>query len=392
MRIRGKTIEAVEPDDIKALLENRVSESQTLEYKSCLPGTAPEDRRDFVADISALANTAGGVIIYGVATERDERGQDTGLPREIVGVVIDNLDQEVLRLTQLVHDGLSPSMAARIRLKTITIDTKTVLLCGVSRSIAGPHMVMLQGIRRFWRRSTAGNYQPDVTELRRMFLESQSWTDEAQEFRRKRLDLIQSLQAHPMIDVTNFVLLEILPLGRLNEMIDLRAHAEAMRMIKPPGASGWDHRFNADGFTTYARNAERAIRSYVQWFRFGGMEVYWSGVVRPGTSGKGKLFAAGAVGEVLTNYVKMGTESLQGILGRDLPYVILFSLHGVRGASIPEPYGFFDEHQIERDDMVLPPVTLEEQPQNLDEVLLPILDVLWQSAGFGGAPRRRQAQ
>src|ERR1700676_5539338 len=71
-------------DDILRLVENKSSERKTLEYKQVLKIGQQEERAEFLADISSFANASGGDIIFGVSEERDERGEPTGAPKEVM--------------------------------------------------------------------------------------------------------------------------------------------------------------------------------------------------------------------------------------------------------------------------------------------------------------------
>jgi predicted HTH transcriptional regulator len=84
-----------------------ISEGKTIEYKQEIPSTRDEDKREFLADISSFANTEGADIIYGVT-------EDQGVITDIVGLAGD-LDAEVLRLENLIRDGIAPRMAVASR-------------------------------------------------------------------------------------------------------------------------------------------------------------------------------------------------------------------------------------------------------------------------------------
>ena len=58
-----KNIPEITLDDLKSLIENKVSESRTLDYKVALNFDKPREKAEFVADVIAFANTQGGDII-----------------------------------------------------------------------------------------------------------------------------------------------------------------------------------------------------------------------------------------------------------------------------------------------------------------------------------------
>jgi predicted HTH transcriptional regulator len=56
--------------DIQRLITNAVPESRTLEYKQTLKIGSDGDKKEFLADVSAFANTDGGDIIYGLSADK----------------------------------------------------------------------------------------------------------------------------------------------------------------------------------------------------------------------------------------------------------------------------------------------------------------------------------
>ena len=69
--------------DIEGLVESEVAESLTLDYKLKLPSGQSEEKREFLYDVAAMANSAGGNLIYGIAERRTEDDKPTGLPTEL---------------------------------------------------------------------------------------------------------------------------------------------------------------------------------------------------------------------------------------------------------------------------------------------------------------------
>ena len=72
--------------DIEALAANNVPEGRTLEYKSELPGPKDDDKREFLYDVTSLANTDGGDLIFGVDTKGGVATAVPGAP------LVDTLD------------------------------------------------------------------------------------------------------------------------------------------------------------------------------------------------------------------------------------------------------------------------------------------------------------
>src|SRR5687767_11339011 len=77
--------------DVLKLIERGERESEILEYKTASVLFKPSDRDEVAKDISALANSLGGTIIYGVATD----SSDKTLPVRIEPILPQNIDQIV---------------------------------------------------------------------------------------------------------------------------------------------------------------------------------------------------------------------------------------------------------------------------------------------------------
>ncbi|MER9353737.1 ATP-binding protein [Mesorhizobium sp. M0514] len=87
-----RPLDQITLDEIEALVTFRRSESRTLDFKEALPAGDHKGVRDFLADVTAFANTDGGDIIIGV---RDDKN---GVAAEVVGIGRIGLDQELRRI------------------------------------------------------------------------------------------------------------------------------------------------------------------------------------------------------------------------------------------------------------------------------------------------------
>src|SRR3954471_2080728 len=62
---------------IEALVAAGLREGRTLDFKRDPVGGRDEDKREFLADVSAFANTAGGDLLFGV---EESGGEATAAP------------------------------------------------------------------------------------------------------------------------------------------------------------------------------------------------------------------------------------------------------------------------------------------------------------------------
>ena len=65
-RLLGRGPSPITDDLLDAAVELGLSESDDLDWKSELPPTKGLAETDFPKDIAAMANSGGGVIVYGV--------------------------------------------------------------------------------------------------------------------------------------------------------------------------------------------------------------------------------------------------------------------------------------------------------------------------------------
>jgi len=148
-----KAFAQVSKPDISALVDNEVKESRTLEYKERLPGNTDDDKKEFLADVSSLANASGGHLLFGVKEKRDEDGRATGRPEVAHGLAKINTDLEIGRLENILRDGLDPRVPG-VRFREIAGFPKgPVIIAHVPKSWSAPHMVTYKGASRFhWMR------------------------------------------------------------------------------------------------------------------------------------------------------------------------------------------------------------------------------------------------
>ena len=377
-------------EHILALIEHRIPESQELEYKRELPGAKDSDKREFLADVSSFANTTGGVILYGVATGKDENGEDSGLPDQIMGVPDTISGNDLLRFSQVLHSGFSPRLSGEAWAFVSLPDGRRVVALGIPRSMFGPHMVWSEKSGRVIARKGAHKDQVDAVELRQMFLESNTWLDDAESFRAPRVELAaaQSASYRYLAPAdTGRLLLHVLPLGRLNRRIDLRPHEAKLRNcgsdLLSPG--GFATRYNFDGYLLTQRSASRKWSATVQWFRSGAVE--WADSTYHGEGhGQVTVFSADRLTPFFPRALKGVITFMSEALEAEPPIAIGLSVVGLLGARLANPDSLDEPRSFDTDRIVIP-MEIVEDSAHVDEAAKNILEVLWQSANVPYIPK-----
>lgn len=250
MSIRNKPLELINESDLQSLVDNQSIENKTTDYKELLPNNSDSDKREFLADVSSFANATGGDLIFGIK-------EVDGVPSELSGLELSNVDAEKLRLENIIRDGIEPRIPV-VSIQPVTLPTRNIkvaIIIRISKSWAMPHMVTFRGHSRFYSRNSAGKYPLDVSELRALFALSETTAERIRNFRFERLSKIISGETPVALDNVPKIVLHIIPFGAFDPAVkfDVSSLVRDTTLLQPIYASGWNHRHNFDGFLTYGQ-------------------------------------------------------------------------------------------------------------------------------------------
>lgn len=147
-------------DDIQALIDNEVEENIHLDYKDGRALSKDDKKRtEITKDVSAFANSDGGIIIYGVS-ENNNKPQDFS---PIDGNVYTKewLEQVIMRIQRNIKD---------IKIYPIRIandNSKTIYVVKIPRSNDSPHMA---DNHHYYKRFNFSSVQMEEYEVRDSFL------------------------------------------------------------------------------------------------------------------------------------------------------------------------------------------------------------------------------
>jgi hypothetical protein len=372
-----KPLHLISSQEIQALVDARVSERQQLDYKEYLP-RRDDPRNEFLADVTSFANAAGGHILYGVVDERDEDGQATGFPAQIVGVEITNVDNEKQRLRNRLADSVSPRLAGVEIQEVGAFDRGPVLIVRVPRSTNRPHMIAT-GASRFYSRDGSGKRPLDVSQIREAFVQSQELRTTIRRFRDDRLaGLLAGETPIPLVG-TAALCLHVIPLQSFegNQAVDLgHLQGGGSLLLRPMRTSGFNGFVNFDGFVRHVSG------QYIQVFHSGVLEAVDSELFDTSRS----QIRATAMEAMLNQAVSDYLNALEDLISV-YPTLIGVSIVGVKGFRLSTEADLYVERRpIDRDVLVLPEVLVDGVMANPGSTMRPVYDAFWRALGVVGSP------
>lgn len=388
MYLLGKRADKLNADDIKRLVDNKVQENKSLDYKRELKLSQDKDKKEFLFDITSMSNTDGGCFIFGIEESKDEKGQNTGTPETIVGMTIDNYDKLSQQIEDIIKGNTEPSIS-NIALNPLIVDEKNVLVIGISKSLGLPVMVTFNDTNKFYRRRNSGKYSVDVFELNQMFMQNQVLKENAEKFRNQRIEKVRALKVFPTLQTTTSFFIHIIPFSFQNEQTLDLTNAEQMGLstiMKPMNLRGWDTMFNVDGFATWSGMGHPQITSYDQLFRNGIYEIYTSTLFdeRQLPDGRSILCMYGLpfIPEVLQKI-----NDAFAVLKKfkiEPPFIISISMFGMRGGVIYSTSSWGQPFMV--DEIYFPATVIPTYEADLYRQLKPTFDIIWQSVAENQSP------
>ena len=371
-----KPIEEIEFSDLEKLLENSVAESRTIEYKRELPGEKDSDKKEFLADVSAFANTLGGDLLYGIS-------EKSGVPVAIDGVKIADVDEEKLKYENMIASGIEPKI--RVDLHTITVaEEKVVLLIRVAKSWLSPHRVIYKGHDKFFARNSSGKYSLDTQQLRDAFNLSQTVVERMKEFRADRIfeisaGRIPSVWHPPGVFDAGKAVLHFIPFVSFTPgfSVDL----QSMR-----GGSVVSLSNAANNFEGIVGPGSAQPYSYVQAFR--------NGIVESACSfpGLGELAIPGSL--LPKSLRRLFVNSLEVAKFHNIapPAFVCLTLVDIKGYTLAEALRLSDHVVIDRDVLPIPETVIESYDIKPKKVLHPLCKIVWNACGFNGLSEDEKKQ
>jgi hypothetical protein len=371
-----KRFDDIEFSDIEALLNNKVPEGKTLEYKREI-----SSNEKLLAGVSALANASGGDFIIGIEA-------DKGIPTKLLGLEVRDADAEKARLTQIIQNSIEP------RLPSLDIEIyqsptgESFILIRTKQSWIAPHRVKSND--KFYGRNSVGKYPMDVSELRSAFMLTEQLSERIKNFRQERVRRIQANEEIPaLLREGGKMILHLLPLTSFTT----RAEFDVMELNKrvqfsPISSNSWDKRINLDGLVV-AGNFDSSVTSYTQVFRNGCIEAVICLSWRNDDKDYSVRYKEEQVIKALLDFIKFYKD-----LGIELPIYVFLTLSNVKDYKFHLDDDFSNIYQvryrmrgeekpvIDRNNLIIPEITISNYESSPTEILRPAFDLIWNSVGF----------
>jgi len=165
--------------DLRTLVAAGVRESTSLEFKrEMYQCRNPEQTREMLRDVSAMANAEGGVLIIGM----EEDGQGTA--QQLIPVP--DAEAEANRLISLCLAHISERIPG-LRAVRVPVNAGDVIVVRIPRSYRRPHMVTFGGVTDFWIRHDRQKSRMSMAELRTAVLATEDAEMKAERFGESRI-------------------------------------------------------------------------------------------------------------------------------------------------------------------------------------------------------------
>lgn len=377
-------LDSTTEDDIQNLVTNQVGENRTIEYKIQLPGNSDADKKEFLADISALSNTVGGDIIFGIREEN-------AIAVEVVGVNLVDPDTEITRLESIITSGLQPRIDHDIFVVLLT-SGQYIVIIRTRKSFIGPHRVIFRAHDKFYGRSSTGKYALDVEQLRTAFLQENTVSKKIKDFHETRILEIEAERSPLPLSGENKIIIHLIPRESYSsnttlskdQLRSLRENIDGLQPIHT-GGNWYRPEVNLEGIISHAGRGRGVARSYLQVFRNGIMEAVESSILdRDG----GDTIPSLLLEEEINNHTRQCLGVLRS-LSITTPIYVFITLTGVKGLRMANGDRQDDDDEvttIRKNILNLPEATFESYDQNVARTLRPSIEMVWNASGIVTSP------
>lgn len=227
-------------------------------------------------------------------------------------------------------------------------------------------------------------------ELKNAFNLTNIRKEKIKNFRENRILKIFSNETPLPFNEAAKIVLHLVPILSLNsdKRYNLRKISITPSKLPPLNNNGFTHKYDLEGFLTYSNDEMGKTYSYVKLYNNGILEAVEGKYLNPKQNDGQLLIRGSAYENALIKSLSVYLSALK-VLGVKLPIFVLLTLVGIRGYSMFVGEKIFNipgNTGINRDNLFIPEVIIENYPAAPEEVLKPCFDTLWNAFGFPGSP------
>lgn len=377
-----QSLDQVDADFLQKLCDDRCPESQTLEFKRVLPGNSDKDKHELSKDVSCLANTDGGDLVYGVE-------ESDGAACSLAPITGELADAAVRRIAQVLDASIEPRIQG-LRIQCVDILGGYAVLIRVPASFDGPHSIRINQNRRFVMRNGTSTTDMSFDQVRAAFDRTATLAERARHFIADRLQLIADRKTTAPLTVGPQLVVHLVPIAGLagRKTVDLRSiYSKNYTEFLGDDWGGGSRTFNFDGLLVHpGGNQDEGYYAYHHIFRTGALEGARLG-------GRHKETSLGVTKQVVFsldmskffyNSVKkfLASAKTWGFAG---PAVLSVAILNVKGfeLGIGDSFHEFSRAAADRPHLIVPDVWIEDiDSADIDGAVRPLLDMLWQAFGI----------
>ncbi|MBA3939589.1 MAG: hypothetical protein C0520_00100 [Sphingopyxis sp.] len=367
-----RALDAITLSDIEDLVRFKRSEGRTLDFKATFPDAGHKGVRDFLADVTAFANSGGGDLVIGVTED------DNGDAAEVLGISRDNLDENLRRIEDQLRSCVDPRVPD-FRIHRVDLpDGKVVLVLRVGASLIAPHRVTFDRSSRFYRRTNRANSDMSTAEIRQAFAASEDTPRKIRDLHRQALAAAEGADMPVRLRGEPAAILTIAPLSVLREARSLPVGRDDV--VFPPRMTGAINTVvGLDSVIVHSPvdDGSGAVRTFSINHRRGYIDHAWTiGHEKDGTTYVWQ-----------DNFVVKIEEAARSTLARlrahgiEGPWIVMATLIRIKGARL-----FLGDHQLSEPAWQDPAFLGEIIDDRLDkDALKPFVDGFWRVFGVDAA-------
>jgi hypothetical protein len=375
-----KEIYSINESDLQALVDNEIGEKKSIEYKGLINLSTDSEKKEFLADVSSFANSAGGDLIVGICETKA-----VGRQFVLSGFEQDNLDGYLSSIENIIRDGIKPRIIG-ITIQPISLlNGKHALIIRIPNSWNSPHRVVFKSHDKFYARNSNGKYSMDVDELRVSFTLSESINRSINDFVEERVNKLYSGKTPFPVTSNSKIILHLVPISafKFGSILDIKKMEQFKIELRPLLSGGWNHQFTIDGYLAFSRED-----SYSLLFRNGIIEAVTTDILKTRIDKNlipSSLFEK-MIFEGFQDYLKIFSK-----LEIVTPIFAFITLVGIKDYSLATADGMVWGRPIPhgKEILSLSSGKIDKLILNhfeISQILRPIFDSLWNAYGYKESP------